>query len=89
MLKLMNRNDMEGQVNHRSQCDGYIYTHTKGICGPIVQVQAGSHGDNTRGSRDDLFVATPPLEAWKILLSLAMAEGYGCDMGKAEHGLHI
>ena len=35
-----------------------------------------------RDNRDDLFAATPPLEALKLLISLAMAEGIGYEMGK-------
>ena len=31
------------------------------------------------GKRDDLFAATPPLEAKKLLMSLAMTEGVGFD----------
>ena len=31
------------------------------------------------GKRDDLFAATPPVEAKKLLMSLAMTEGYGYD----------
>ena len=30
-----------------------------------------------RGKRDDLFAATPALEATKMLLSLAVTHGYG------------
>ena len=30
-----------------------------------------------RDKRDDLFAATPPLEAKKMLFSLAVTEGYG------------
>ena len=32
-----------------------------------------------RGRRDDLFAATPPLEALKILFSLAVTEGIGFE----------
>jgi len=31
------------------------------------------------GKREDLFAATPPVEAKKLLMSLAMTEGYGYD----------
>ena len=33
------------------------------------------------GKRDDLFAATPPLEALKLLISMAMTEGIGFGKG--------
>ena len=39
-----------------------------------------------RDTRDDLFAATPPLEALNILMSLAMTEGYGYQKGKEKQG---
>ena len=39
-----------------------------------------------KDNRDDLFAATPPLEALKILLSLAMTEGYGYQQGTEKQG---
>jgi hypothetical protein len=33
-----------------------------------------------------LFVATPPLEALKLLISMAMTEGIGYQRGKGETG---
>ena len=35
-----------------------------------------------RDSRDDLFAATPPLEALKLIISMAMTEGIGYEKGK-------
>eukprot|EP00969_Alexandrium_andersonii_P154999 6852857-Alexandrium_andersonii.AAC.1 len=35
-----------------------------------------------RDSRDDLFAATPPVEALKALLSMATTEGIGFERGK-------
>ena len=37
-----------------------------------------------RDKREDLFAATPPLEALKILLSLAVTEGVGYRKGERE-----
>ena len=37
-----------------------------------------------RDKREDLFAATPPLEALKVLLSVAMTEGIGYKSGKEE-----
>ena len=34
--------------------------------------------------RDDLFAATPPLEALKLLIYMAMTEGIGYQKGKEE-----
>ena len=45
--------------------------------------------DIKKDNREDLFAATPPLEALKILLSMAMTEGVGYEKGKAEQGMHI
>ena len=39
-----------------------------------------------KDKRDDLFAATPPLEALKILLSLAVTEGVGYIKGKEKKG---
>ena len=39
--------------------------------------------------REDLFSATPPLEAKKMLLSWAVTEGIGCKQGVREHGMNI
>ena len=36
--------------------------------------------------REDLFAATPPLEAKKILMSLAVTEGVGYQRGSKEKG---
>ena len=36
--------------------------------------------------RDDLFAATPPLEAQKLLLSFAMTKGIGYDTSKSKGG---
>ena len=35
-----------------------------------------------RDKREDLFAATPPLEALKIILSLALTEGIGYVKGR-------
>ena len=40
-----------------------------------------------RDKREDLFAATPPLEAKKILFSLAVAEGVGYEAGKELEGM--
>ena len=37
----------------------------------------------------DLFAATPPLEAKKLLMSLAMTEGVGYERGKEQSGMRI
>ena len=42
-----------------------------------------------RDKREDLFAATPPLEALKILLSLALTEGIGYVKGREEEGMKI
>ena len=39
--------------------------------------------------RQDLFAATPPLEAKKMLLSLAMTEGIGFEKGKEKQGMCV
>ena len=39
--------------------------------------------------RWDLFAATPPLEAKKILFSLAVTEGIGFEAGKKEQGMKL
>ena len=39
--------------------------------------------------RDHLFAATPPLEAFKILISMAMTEGLGFQKGKEEQGMKM
>ena len=36
--------------------------------------------------REDLFAATPPLEAMKLLLSLAVTEGIGYKLGNKKGG---
>ena len=36
--------------------------------------------------REDLLAATPPLEALKLLISMAMTEGVGYQKGKDEQG---
>ena len=36
-----------------------------------------------------MFAATPPLEALKILLPLALAEGIGYVKGREEEGMNI
>ena len=38
--------------------------------------------------RDDLFAATPPLEAKKMLLSMAVTEGIGCK-GERKKGMKL
>ena len=38
------------------------------------------------GNRDDLFAATPPLEALNLLFSMAMADGIGFKQGMAHAG---
>ena len=40
-----------------------------------------------RDQRDDMFADTPPLEALKILVSLAMTEGIGYERGKEQQGM--
>ena len=40
-----------------------------------------------KDNRDYLFVATPPLEALKILISMAMTEGVGYEKGKEKEGM--
>ena len=37
-----------------------------------------------RDKRDDLFAATPPLEALNLLMSMAMTEGVGYEKGNKE-----
>ena len=37
--------------------------------------------------REDLFAATPPLEAKKILFPLAVMEGIGYEKGRKEEGM--
>ena len=39
--------------------------------------------------RDDLFAATPPLEAKKILMSLAVTEGVGYRKGGKDKGMKL
>ena len=39
--------------------------------------------------REDLFAATPPLEALKILLSLAVTEGIGYQSGRKSQGCKL
>jgi hypothetical protein len=41
------------------------------------------------GKRDDLFAATPPLEAIKVLLSLAVTEGVGFHPGNRKGGMKL
>ena len=41
-----------------------------------------------RDNREYLFAATPPLEALKILLSLALTEGIGYTKGSEEEGMN-
>ena len=42
-----------------------------------------------RDKREDLFAATPPLEAKKLLFSKAVTEGIGYEPGKPEEGMKI
>jgi hypothetical protein len=39
--------------------------------------------------REDLFAATPPLEARKMLISLAMTEGVGFRRGGERNGMKL
>ena len=39
--------------------------------------------------REDLFAATPPLEAIKLLFSMAVTEGIGYSRGNIKNGLKI
>jgi len=39
--------------------------------------------------RDDLFAATPPVEAKKMLFSLAVTEGFGFEKGKRAQGMKL
>ena len=39
--------------------------------------------------REDLFAATPPLEALKMLFSLAVTEGVGYERGQRYHGMKL
>ena len=39
--------------------------------------------------REDLFAATPPLEALKFLISMAMTEGIGFQKGREEQGMNF
>ena len=39
--------------------------------------------------REDLFAATPPLEAKRILFSLAVTEGIGCRIGERQPGMKV
>ena len=41
------------------------------------------------GKREDLFAATPPLEAKKMLFSMAVTEGVGHQSGNQEEGMKI
>ena len=45
--------------------------------------------ETKRDKREDLFAATPPLEALKILLPLALTEGIGYTKGREEEGMNI
>ena len=42
-----------------------------------------------RDKREDLFAATPPLEAKKMLFSMAVTEGIGHQSGHPEEGMKI
>ena len=42
-----------------------------------------------KGKREDLFAATPPLEAKKILMSMAVTENIGYKRGRREQGMKI
>ena len=42
-----------------------------------------------RDKREDSFASTPPLEAFKIFLSLALTEGIGYMKGREEEGMII
>ena len=42
-----------------------------------------------KDNSQDLFAATPPLEAKKLLMSLAMPEGVGYERGKEQSGMRI
>ena len=42
-----------------------------------------------RDKREDLFAATPPLEAKKMLFSMAVTEGIGHHSGNPEEGMKI
>ena len=42
-----------------------------------------------RDKRDDLFAATPPLEAKKMLFSAAVTAGIGHQAGKKEEGMKM
>ena len=42
-----------------------------------------------KDNNQDLFAATPPLEAKKLLMSLAMTEGVGFERGKEKSGMRI
>ena len=42
-----------------------------------------------KGKRDDLFAAMPPLEAQKVLMSMAVTEGIGYKRGKREQGMKL
>ena len=42
-----------------------------------------------REKREDLFAATPPLEAKKALLSMATTEGIGWKKGKKQKGMKL
>ena len=37
----------------------------------------------------NIFAATPPLEAQKLLFSMAVTEGIGCQRGEREKGLKL
>merc|ERR1712163_70814 len=41
------------------------------------------------GKREDLFAATPPLEAKKILMSMAVTENIGYKRGRREQGMKL
>ena len=45
--------------------------------------------DVKRDNREDLFAATPPLEAKKILFSLAVTEGMGYERGRIKDGMKL
>ena len=42
-----------------------------------------------RDSRDDIFAATPPIEALNMLLGMAVTEGIGFHRGKEEIGMKL
>ena len=86
----------------RKRRDGSLFcgTHVKGT--PHGTIDNVSNGESAalkqvelvaqeikRDRREDLFAATPPLEAKKMLFSLVVTEGIGYQAGCKERGMKL